>query len=162
MFNKVRSWLSEKCHLDTRSILFKQFSERLHACLTHSYMKPLPFIEQVRAQCDLKTMKSIRRKLKKHKLLLRETDKGGNLYVGPISEFEEKAAEYRQKTGAYEELLSSPIEELLSKVTRLLNDLHMKTKQLTPKQYKQMIPTRLNVELAYMYYNPKTHKVFID
>jgi hypothetical protein len=122
-------------------------------------MKPLPFIEHVRAQRDLQTMKSIRRKLKKNQLLLRETDKGGNLYVGHINEFEEKAAEYRMKTGAYEELSSSPIEDILSKVTRLLNDLHVKTKQLSLQQYKKMIPNRLTVELAYMYYNPKTHKV---
>ncbi|CAF2066067.1 unnamed protein product [Rotaria magnacalcarata] len=158
MFNQTKSWVSENCHLNTRSILFSQFSDRLHACLMLHYVSPLPFVEQVRAQRDLHTMKSIRRKLKKRQLLLRETDKGGNLYVGPVSEFEEKAAEYRRKTGAYEELPSSPIEEILSKVTRLLNDLHMKTKQLTPKQYKKMIPSRLTVELAYMYYNPKTHK----
>ncbi|CAF4346738.1 unnamed protein product, partial [Rotaria magnacalcarata] len=30
-------------------------------------------------------------------------------------------------TGAYEELSSSPIEEILDKATRLLNDLHAKT-----------------------------------
>ena len=76
-----------------------------------------------------------------------------------INEFEEKAADYRLKTGAYEELSSSPIEEILSKVTRLLNDLHAKPSQLSSAQYKKMIPSRLTVELAYMYYNPKTHKV---
>ncbi|CAF4674735.1 unnamed protein product, partial [Rotaria socialis] len=100
----------------------------------------------------------IRRKLKKNQLLLRETDKGGNLYVAHLNEFEEKAADYRLKTGAYEELSSSPIEEILSKVTRLLNDLHAKPNQISSQQYKKMIPSRLTVELAYMYYNPKTHK----
>ena len=92
MFNRTKSWLSEKCHLDTRSMLFKQFSDRLHACLMLHYMSPLPFVERVRAQRDLHTMKSIRRKLKKQQLLLRETDKGGNLDVGPVSEFEEKSS----------------------------------------------------------------------
>ncbi|CAF3369032.1 unnamed protein product [Rotaria socialis] len=122
------------------------------------YMAPLPFIEHVRAQRDLQTMKLIRRKLKKNQLLLRETDKGGNLYVAHVNEFEEKAIEYRMKTGAYEELSSSPIEEILSKVTRLLNDLHAKPNQISPQQYKKIIPSRLTVELAYMYYNPKAHK----
>ncbi|CAM4973951.1 unnamed protein product [Rotaria socialis] len=158
MVNRTKLQLSQKCHIHAKSIIFKQFSERLLACLMFHYMNPLPFIEHVCAQRDLKTMKSIRRKLKKNQLLLRETDKGGNLYVGHINEFDEKSAEYRKKTGAYEELSSSPIEDILSKVTRLLNDLHVKTKQLSLQQYKKMIPNRLTVELAYMYYNPKTHK----
>ncbi|CAM4974414.1 unnamed protein product [Rotaria socialis] len=158
MINQMILRLSEKCHINAKSNIFKQFSERLQACLMRHYMAPLPFIEHVRAQRDLQTMKLIRRKLKKNQLLLRETDKGGNLYVAHVNEFEEKAIEYRMKTGAYEELSSSPIEEILSKVTRLLNDLHAKPNQISPQQYKKMIPSRLTVELAYMYYNPKTHK----
>ncbi|CAF2080634.1 unnamed protein product, partial [Rotaria magnacalcarata] len=158
MVNRTKLALPEKCPIDANSNIFKQFSQRLQACLMLHYMAPLPFIEHVRAQRDLQTMKLIRRKLKKNKLLLRETDKGGNLYVAHINEFEEKAIEYRVKTGAYEELSSSPIEEILSKVTRLLNDLHAKPSQISSQQYKKMIPSRLTVELAYMYYNPKTHK----
>jgi hypothetical protein len=159
MINQTILRLTEKCHINAKSNIFKQFSERLQACLMRHYMAPLPFIEHIRAQRDLQTMKLIRRKLKKNQLLLRETDKGGNLYVAHLNEFEEKAADYRLKTGAYEELSSSPIEEILSKVTRLLNDLHAKPNQISPQQYKKMIPSRLTVELAYMYYNPKTHKV---
>ncbi|CAF3467602.1 unnamed protein product [Rotaria socialis] len=158
MINQTKLRLTEKCHINAKSNIFKQFSERLQACLMLHYMTPLPFIEHLRAQRDLQTMKLIRRKLKKNQLLLRETDKGGNLYVAHLNEFEEKAADYRLKTGAYEELSSSPIEEILNKVTRLLNDLHAKPSQLSPAQYKKMIPSRLTVELAYMYYNPKTHK----
>ncbi|CAF4442423.1 unnamed protein product [Rotaria magnacalcarata] len=122
-------------------------------------MTSLPFTEHVHAQRDLQTMKLIRRKLKKSQLLLRETNKGSNLYVAHINEFEEKAVEYQMKTGAYEELSSSLIEDILSKVTRLLNDLHVKTNQFSFQQYKKMIPSRLTVELAFMYYNPKTDKV---
>ncbi|CAM4955562.1 unnamed protein product [Rotaria socialis] len=158
MINQTKLRLTEKCHINAKSNIFKQFTERLQACLMLHYMTPLPFIEHVRAQRDLQTMKLIRRKLKKSQLLLRETDKGGNLYVAHLNEFEQKAADYRLKTGAYEELSSSPIEEILSKVTRLLNDLHAKPSQISPAQYKKMIPSRLTVELAYMYYNPKTHK----
>ncbi|CAF5179773.1 unnamed protein product, partial [Rotaria magnacalcarata] len=121
-------------------------------------MASLPFIGHVHALRDLKTMKLIRRKLKKSQLLLRETNKGGNFYVAHINEFEEKAVEYRMKIGAYEELSSSLIEDILSKVTRLLNDLHVKTNQFSFQQYKKMIPSRLTVELAFMYYNPKTDK----
>ncbi|CAF4563699.1 unnamed protein product, partial [Rotaria magnacalcarata] len=113
MINQTILRLSEKCHINAKSNIFKQFSERLQACLMLHYMTPLPFTEHIRAQRDLQTMKLIRRKLKKNQLLLRETDKGGNLYVAHVNEFEEKAIEYRLKTGAYEELSSSPIEEIL-------------------------------------------------
>ncbi|CAF3418775.1 unnamed protein product [Rotaria socialis] len=58
-------------------------------------------------------MKLIRRKLKKSQSLLRGTDQGANLYVAHMNEFEEKAVEYRMKTGAYEDLSSSSIEEIL-------------------------------------------------
>ncbi|CAM4833099.1 unnamed protein product, partial [Rotaria magnacalcarata] len=89
------------------------------------------------------TMKLIRPKLKKSQLLLRETNKGGNLYVAHINEFEEKAVEYRIKTGAYEELSSSLIEDILSKVTRLLNDLYVKTNQFSFQQYKKLFAQSL-------------------
>ncbi|CAM4976010.1 unnamed protein product [Rotaria socialis] len=143
MVNRTLSGLPEKSCINAGSNIFKQFSERLLACLMFHYMAPLPFIEHIRAQRDLQTMKLIRRKLKKSQLLLRETDKGGNLYVAHLNEFEEKAADYRLKTGAYEELSSSPIEEILSKVTRLLNDLHAKPNQISSQQYKKIITSRL-------------------
>ena len=160
IMKKIVEHLSTHCRsLRSTSPLFKQFSQRLHACLTLRYMTPLPRIDQLRAKQEREIVKSIRRKLKKGKLVLRQSDKGGNLYVGRKSLFEEKATAYRTSTGAYEELSTNPLEEILSKVTRLLNDLHMKTKVLSAKQYKRMIPTRKDVRLAYMYFNPKTHKV---
>ena len=136
----------------------QQYAQRVRTCLTRHYLTPLPVIAQVRARHERDIVLSIRRKLKKAQLVLRESDKGGNLYVGRTSYFAQKAAEYRAKTGAYEELASNPIEEMLVRVTRLLNDLHMKTKEISVKQYKEMMPSRSKVELAYMYFNPKTHK----
>ena len=163
IMKKTVEYLSEKCRtLPSTSPLVKQFSQRLHACLTLRYMTPLPYMDQIHAKQEREIVKSIRRKLKKAKLILRESDKGGNLYVGQVAAFEQKAVEYRMKTGAYEELSYNPLEEILIKVTRLLNDLHMKTKDLSPKQYKEMIPTRKEVRLAYMYFNPKTHKVSVN
>ncbi|CAF3592718.1 unnamed protein product [Rotaria socialis] len=119
MVNRTKLELPEKSCRDAGSNIFKQFSERLQACLMLHYMIPVPFIEHVRAQ--------------------RETDKGGNLYVSHVNEFEEKAVEYRMTTGVYEELSSSSIEEILGKVTRLLNDLHAKTNQLSSPQYKKLL-----------------------
>jgi len=163
IMKKFKEFLPKKCPSlpSTSSSLFKQFSQRLHACLTLRYMTPLPYMDQIRAKQEREIVKSIRRKLKKGKLILRESDKSGNLYIGQKSVFEQKATEYRQQTDAYEELSSNPLEEILIKVTRLLNDLHMTTKDLQAKQYKKMIPTRKDVKLAYMYFNPKTHKVSI-
>lgn len=162
IMEKLKKYLSNaRSSLPLTSPLFKEFSRRLHACLTFHYMTPLPYMDQIRAKQERQIVKSIRQKLKTAKLILRESDKDGNLYVGQMTVFEQKAIEYRMKTGAYEELSYNPLEEILIKVTRLLNDLHMKTKQLTAKQYKKMITTRDKVRLAYMYFNPKTHKVSI-
>lgn len=122
-------------------------------------MTPLPYMDQIRAKQEYRIVKSIRRKLKKHKLILRESDKGGNLYIGPKNIFDEKAVDYRTKTGAYKELEENPVDKTLMKVTRLLNELHTKTKKLSKKHYEKMVPSRKEVRLAYMYFNPKTHKV---
>ncbi|CAF1333978.1 unnamed protein product [Rotaria sordida] len=96
----------------------------------------------------------------KNNLILRESDKSGNLYVGHKNAFEQKAIECYTKIGAYEELSSNPLEETLIEVTRLLNGLHMQTKELLKnKHYEKMIPKRKEVKLVYMYFNLKIHKV---
>jgi hypothetical protein len=100
-------------------------------------MTPVSYMDQIRAKQEREIVKSIRRKLRKRKLILRENDKDGNLYISQATAFEQKAIEYRTKTGAYKELSYNPLEEILIKVTRLLNDLHMKTKYLSAKQYKK-------------------------
>ena len=92
IMKKLKESLLEKCpSLPATSHLFKQFSQRLHACLTLRYMTPIPYVDQIRAKQERKIVKSIRRKLKKGNLILRESDKSGNLYVGQKSVFEQKA-----------------------------------------------------------------------
>jgi hypothetical protein len=105
------------------SSLYKLYSDRLRACLTHSYMNTLPLRDQIRALRELKIAQSIRRKLIKYKLVLRETDKSGVLHIGRAVDYQRKAAEYRQKTGSYEELPSNPFNDIICIVTRLLNQL---------------------------------------
>jgi hypothetical protein len=163
ILKQIKESLSKKCKsIPITSPLYKQFSQRLHACLTLRYMTPLPYMDQMRAKQEREIVKSIRYKSKKANLILRESDKDGNLYVGQVAAFEQKAIDYRMKTNAYEELSYNPLEETLIKVTNLLNDLHMKTNDLSAKQYKKMIPMRKKVRLAYMYFNPKTHKVSMN
>jgi predicted S18 family serine protease len=105
-------------------------------------------------------MKSIRRKLKRNKLILRLTDKSNIFYICRSIDFENKVQAYREKTNAYQELTSNPLEEILYKVTRLLTDLRTKN-LIQANQYDEMMPKRAKVRLGYMYFNPKVHKVRI-
>jgi hypothetical protein len=143
--------------------VFKFYSERLRAYLTLRYMAPLSFIDQIRTRRELKLVKSIRRKLKQAKLILRETDKSGVFHIGPEIDYERKVIEYRQKTGAYMELPSNPnpLNDTIYKVTHLLNQLRSAGK-IKEGQKKQMMPIRDETELAYMYFVPKTHKVIFQ
>jgi len=123
-------------------------------------MATLSLSDQIRALRELKIVQSIRRKLIKHKLILRETDKSGVLHIGRASDYERKAAEYRQKTGAYEQLTSNPFNDLICTVTRSLNQLKS-IKKIQEWQRLKMVPVRDKTELAYMYFIPKPHKVIV-
>jgi hypothetical protein len=50
------------------------------------------------------------------------------------------------------------LQDTLQKVIRLLNDLSIK-KQIKPWQYKKMLPNQKKIQLAYLYFVPKPHKV---
>ena len=150
---------------DSRTIpltapLYKFYSDRLQTYLLHRYTTPLPLIDQLRARREFKIAKSIRRKLKKYKLILRETDKSGVFHIGRRIDYKQKAAKYRQDTGAYEELNTNPFNEIIHNVTHLLNQLKT-MKQIREDQRMKMIPVRAETQLAYMYFLPKPHKVII-
>jgi hypothetical protein len=51
----------------------------------------------------------------KNQLVLRRTDKSGIPHIGYAFDCERKARAYRQKTGAYIELLSNPLNDILHK-----------------------------------------------
>ena len=138
--------------------LYKLYSDRLRAYLILRYMTPLPFIDQVRARRELKIVKSIRRKLKRFKLVLRVTDKSGIFHIGRVIDYERKATQYRRDTGAYEELTSNPFDDTFMKVIQLLNKLRSE-KKIQEKHKMDMLPVRNETELAYMYFLPKSHKV---
>jgi hypothetical protein len=121
-------------------------------------MTPLPLIDQLRARRELRIVKSIQRKLKKYKLILRETDKSGVFHIGHAIDYQRKAAKYRQDTSAYEELNVNPFNEIIYNVTYLLNQLKTMGK-ITEGQRMKMIPVRDKTQLAYMYFLPKPHKV---
>ncbi|CAF4192638.1 unnamed protein product [Rotaria sp. Silwood2] len=137
--------------------IYKLYEERLQTCFTFQYMKSLPFIEQLRARKELKWIKSIRRKLKRHKLILRQTDKSGVFHIGRLCDYERKAYNYRKTTGAYEVLSQNPLNDIFSSVVNLLNQLRSQ-KRILERQKQKLIPIQNKTELAYMYFLPKSHK----
>ena len=140
--------------------MYKLYSDRLRNSPIHRYMNPLPLMDQLRARRELKLIKSIRRKLKTHKLIIRQTDKSGVFDIGRAIDYKRKAMEYRQKTNAYEELSSNSLNEIFYQVIQLLNKLRS-VNRIKERQKLNMIPNRDKVELAYMYFLPKAHKVII-
>ncbi|CAF3900316.1 unnamed protein product [Rotaria sordida] len=68
----------------------------------------------MRAQREFRLVKSIRRKARKAKLIIRVCDKGGGLHIGSKSDYERKAAKYREDTKAYQELSYNPLKEMIT------------------------------------------------
>jgi hypothetical protein len=124
--SKTVSHLYEHCHIPKTSSIIKQLSNQLKDRLTLRHMTPLSFNDEVRARREFDLVKSIRHKLAKAKLVLRPTDKSGVLHIGLASDYERKATEYRENTGAYIELSSNPLQEVFNKVTHLLEELKSK------------------------------------
>ncbi|CAF1559044.1 unnamed protein product [Rotaria sordida] len=110
---KCMSEITDLPKIPLTSPLYKSYSDRLRSCLTQSYMTIIPLIDQICALRELKMVQSIRKKLKRHKFILCETDKSGVLHIGRQIDYERKAAEYRQTTGAYEELTSNPFNDII-------------------------------------------------
>jgi len=161
IMDKITKYMShpkDPDRIPLNASLYSLYSDRLRTYLTHRYMTPLPLMDQIRALRELKLVKSIRRKLIKYKLILRETDKSGVLHIGRAIDYERKAMEYRQKTGAYEQLTSNPFNDIIYRVTHLLNQLKA-MKKIYEWQKVKMMPIRDKTELAYMYFIPKPHKV---
>ncbi|CAF3713387.1 unnamed protein product [Rotaria socialis] len=162
MLNKIKNTLVNATRDGYPSIpktttMYKSYEDRLRTCLTLEYMKPLPLMNQLRARRELKLIKSIRRKLKKHKLILRQTDKSGVFHIGHLRDYERKAYLYRTTTGAYEELSTNPLNDIFHRVTNLLNQLRSQNR-IRERQKSKLIPIQNKTELAYMYFLPKSHK----
>ena len=101
---------------------------------------------------------SVRKKIEKHNLIIRVTDKGHNFYIGRATEFRKKAQKFFSDTNAFMELSYNPFNDILDKVIRLLNQL-ASTKHILQCQCKTMMPDRTKYKLAHLYFDPKTHKV---
>ncbi|CAF1434632.1 unnamed protein product [Adineta steineri] len=158
--NRIKKYMSnleDPGNLPLTSPLYKMYSDRLRTYLLERYMTPLPLIDQLHARRELKLIKSIQQKLKKYKLILRETDKSSVFHIGYAIDYKQKATKYRQDTGAYEELNVNPFNETIYNVTHALNQLKTMSK-IAEYQRMNMIPVREKTQLAYMYFILKSHK----
>ncbi len=89
-------------------------------------MTPISYLNTNRARKELRLVKSIQYRIKKEKYIIRVTDKSGIFHLGHVTDYEQKAKAYRQKTGAYIELQIGPLWPVFDKVVHLLNDLRSK------------------------------------
>ena len=90
-------------------------------------------------------------------MIIRQSDKSGVIHIGYKKDYDEKVLAYQQKTQTYVELPSNPLMDTYQKVTHLLNDLRRKN-QIDAWQYK-MLPDEKKMQLDYLYFMPKPHKV---
>jgi hypothetical protein len=156
--DKLASDLYRRHGLPTKASIIKKFSDQLQVIFNQQFSTSLSYHDIHRTRKDLKLVLSIKRKLKKLPIIIRESDKSGIIHVGYKSDYDKKVLLYQEKTQAYVELSSNPLMDTFYKVVHLLNDLSTK-RQIQQWQYKKMIPNKEKIELAYLYFIPKPHKV---
>ncbi|CAF1088999.1 unnamed protein product [Rotaria sordida] len=154
---KVKNQLTNYCRREPPVPRIKHYSELVENLLQQHYMAPLSYVDRMRAEREFKLVKSIRHKAQHAKLIIRICDKGGGFHIGSKSDYERKAAKYREDTKAYQELSYNPLKEIFTNVKNAL-DVLKNNKQLTLKDYNRLMPKGDQVKLSYMYFNPKPHK----
>ena len=157
IFNKVqRCLITHKMQITHPNL--KKYSDQLRSYLNHQYFSPLPYRDQIEAEKHAQITSSIREIVQKNKLVIRETDKGNNFYIGSAAVFEEKAQQFFKDTEAFKELTKNPLKENLNKVWSFIHQL-AKDELILQKHCTKMLPDRKKVKLSHLYFNPKTHKV---
>ncbi|CAF4149886.1 unnamed protein product, partial [Adineta steineri] len=157
ILSKVQNNLTEYHHVPRTHAIFEEYGNQLLNYLNSCYFTPLPYKDHIEAQEQSQTTASIRHKIKQFKLIIRVTDKSNNFYIGSAIEFEKKVQQYFMDTNAFIKIKENPFNEILTKVTQLLNNLRSEI-FILQWQYNEMIPDRKTTELAHLYFNPKTHK----
>lgn len=145
---------------DTRST---QFFIAIRDLLYQLYTAPLSRRLLTRARYDYQMVRSIRYVLKTENIVLQKTDKSKVLHLASATSYEQKALEYMQKTNAYKKIESgqNPCMNHLSQVLTLIDPLLKQKGAIDFQLWKQkMRPNANNIELAYLYFIPKPHKVY--
>ncbi|CAF1383311.1 unnamed protein product [Adineta steineri] len=157
ILSKVQNNLTEYHHVPRTHAIFEEYANQLFNYLNSCYFTPVPYKDHIEAREQSQTTASIRNKIKQFKLIIRVTDKSNNFYIGSAIEFEKKVQQYFMDTNAFIKIKENPFNEILTKVTQLLNNLRSEI-FILQWQYNEMIPDRKTTELAHLYFNPKTHK----
>ncbi|CAF4287291.1 unnamed protein product, partial [Rotaria sordida] len=100
---KAPRQIKNYCGREPPKAMMNHYCELVENRLRQRFMAPLAYVDFMRAQREFRLVKSIRRKARKAKLILRVCDKGGGLHIGSKSDYERKAAKYREDTKAYQE-----------------------------------------------------------
>jgi hypothetical protein len=160
IYTKVVNHLVEHYPIQRTKPIFQEYSNELLHHFHQCYYAPLCYKDQIQAQEQTEIAASIRKIIKRKNLIIRVTDKGNNFYIGSAIEFEQKVEKYQRDTNAFIELSVNPFNGSLTNVIQLLNRLRLK-KFIAKWQLDKMMPDRSQVELAHLYFNPKTHKVVL-
>ena len=158
--NKLAIDLLHHHGLPTNASLLRKFSDQLAAMFNQQFSTSSSYHDIHRTRRELGIVLSIQRKLKKIPVIIRQSDKSGVIHIGYKSDYDRKVLEYQEKTKAYVELSSNPLMDTFYKVVRLLNDLRSKHK-IAAWQHKKMMPGLKKIQLAYLYFIPKPHKVIV-
>ena len=161
MMTVITPYLVRVHYMSNTSPIIKEFSRQIETYLHQQYMAPLSYCDIYRIQREFNLIQSIQSRLNKGKYILRVSDKSGIFHIGHATDYEQKAEAYRQKTGAYCELEDDPLWIIFDKVVCLLNNLRSKD-HIRVWQLNKMMPKRDKVQLAYLYFIPKSHKVLVE
>lgn len=156
-----KAGLNDNCMsaTDARSI---EFFASIRNLLRRLYTKPLPSRLLARARYDHQMVTSIQHVQKKRKIIIQRTDKSKIFHLASTASYHQKALEYMAKTNAYEEIENNPCMHHLGEVLVLIDPL-LKKKGIDLKIWKHhMRPNANTIELAYLYFLPKPHKVIFE
>ncbi|CAF1534730.1 unnamed protein product [Rotaria sp. Silwood1] len=157
---KSQSDLHYRHSIPHKALENKHFSDSLETIFIERYASSLPYLDIHRIRNDMKLIQSIQRKIRKTHNIIRITDKTGVFHIGSAIDYERTVKEYQMKTNAYIELPSNPLMDTFYKVIHASNDLHRK-RQITQWQYTKMVPDKNKIELAYLYFILKPHKLIV-
>ncbi|CAF4187077.1 unnamed protein product, partial [Adineta steineri] len=159
MIHKLATDLNRRHGLPTKSAIIKQFGSQSEVIFNQQFStsSSLTYHNMYRTRHELNTILSIKRKLKRLPIIIRQSDKTGIMHIGYKSDYDKKVLLYQEKTIAYKELIYNPLIDTFFKVIRVLNDL-LRDKEIKVWQYKKMVPDQNKIQLAYLYFIPKPHK----
>lgn len=142
----------------------KQFIDELDLVLQKLHMNNLSSSPRLYRSTNKKKknygrlIKRLKYKLKSTNTILRKTDKSKVFHLGKLEDYQKRSDEYMDKTKAYDCLgIQNPLPDLILRTNQYLLQLRL-AKWITQKQYEQLCVNPSEVELAHLYYLPKSHK----